>query len=289
MKTQILIDGFYCAYRSFYAFKDFKTSDDRPSGMVFGFTKNLTTIVERWPGSDFIVCWDMPSTWRKDLFPDYKSNRLNKTKLDREQIYACADFCYCVGLTQATADGQEADDVIASLIDESKLNIIFSRDRDFCQLVKDDTVQVYSPRSGNNEEILFTEQTVYDKYGVHPNKLVMYRALDGDASDVFPRMRNFPTKKIAELANNHDTIEEVLDNDKNIKLTPNQKGLLQNFKTQGLLNYQLMKMKKDVVVCKTESKFDKDAATKILNSFELKKINLSVFNESGEGLLDFFE
>ena len=156
--TKLLVDGFYCAYRSHYAFQDLRTSDGRPSGLLFGFIRTLMGFVRMWPGAEVIICWDTPSTWRRDVYDGYKRNRTRtKGVKDGNQLYAAAAFCKAVGISQALSTGHEADDVIGSLIDRSRLNVIFSRDRDFCQLVEDGVVQVYSPKSGKNPEVVFTE------------------------------------------------------------------------------------------------------------------------------------
>jgi 5'-3' exonuclease len=53
-----------------------------------------------------------------------------------------------------------------------------SSDKDFLQLVKSN-VQVYSP----SKKKLYTEQKVVEEFGIHPNNFMVYRCLDGDASD----------------------------------------------------------------------------------------------------------
>ena len=291
---QILIDGFYCAYRSAYAFKDLKTQEGCPSGIVFGFIRTLQSISQRWPSADLVVCWDAPSTWRREAYSGYKANRSgSKGVVDKTQLYEIARFCKAVGIPQAVSDGQEADDVIGSLLDPAQENIIYSRDRDFCQLVKDGETSVFSPKTGNSPEIIFNEARVFEKFGVYPPKLLMFRALQGDSSDNLPGLRRFPQKKIVELVGKHDTIEDLIESaHKYTKLTPHQKNVLDGFSQQGPLNFLLMKIRTDVVVTHIPGAFNRKEALDILNTFELKSLRstISLFEDQGEpGLLGLFD
>jgi DNA polymerase-1 len=291
-ETQILVDGFYCAYRSAFAFKDLTTKDGRPSGLFFGFARNLIDIHKRWPGADVVVCWDSKSTWRREVYAGYKANRSgSKGARDASQMRAVAHFCSHVGVTQALAPGHEADDVVGSLVDRNRLNIIYSRDRDFCQLVEDGVVEVYSPKTGSNPEVVYTEGVVQAKFGVHPTKLLLYRALRGDSSDNLPGLRRFPSKKIIALVEKHDDINELLTKpDPSVKLTEYQQKALVDFREQGPINYRLMRIRTDLEVRRITSGFQRRRATALLDEFELKslKSQLRCFDEQEEGFMGFF-
>lgn len=296
MDTVVLVDGFYSAYRSFYAFKDIRTKDGRPSGLLFGFVRTLLTLKKRWPKADIIVCWDSPSTWRKKIYNGYKGNRSvssdgsPKPSMDRKQIYACADFIRAVGLRQALSTGHEADDVIGSIIDRSKHNIIFSRDRDFCQLVQDGVVEVYSPKSGDVPEVVYNEATVKEKFGVPPHKLLHYRMFKGDSSDNLPGLPRFPSKKILELLDRHDNIQDIFDSPR-VPLTEHQKKALTDFRHQAGINLQLMRILTDIEVKVIEGVFNRYKAETVLDEYELKSLKTSIntfLDDGEEELLGFF-
>lgn len=286
VQKRVLVDGFYSCYRNLYAFKDIKTKDGRHSGVVFGFVRTLVTLAKRFPGAEIVVCWDRPSTWRKEVYPQYKSNR-SGPRVDKDQLYSIADFVRSVGLTQAMAPGHEADDVIGSMIDRSKQNIIFSRDRDFCQLVEDGVVLVFSPRSGEVEEVIYNEAKVQERFGIPPRKLLHYRVLKGDTSDCLPGLPRFPSKKIIELVETHDTIEEITTAPR-VELTDHQKKALTDFQAQGLINLKLMKIQTDLEVQIVEGQYDRSRAEGILDRFELKSlrthVNLFLEGEEEESL-----
>jgi 5'-3' exonuclease len=275
MKKRVLVDGFYAAYRSFYAFKDIKTKDGRGAGLIFGFVRTLTFLAKRFPGAEIIICWDSPSTWRKAEFPAYKGNRSHTQKADTKQLYSAADYVRAVGLAQAVVAGQEADDVIGSLIDRTKLNIIFSRDRDFCQLVEDGVVEVYSPKSGDVPEVVYTEAVVKERFGVSPRKLLHYRVLKGDTSDNLPGLPRFPSKKIIELVDTHDTIEEIVTSPR-AQLTEHQTKALTDFQEQSRINLRLMRIRTDLEVQIIEGQYNRARAEQILDEFELKSLRTSI-------------
>jgi len=289
---QILVDGFYCAYRSAYAFGDFRTKDGRPSGLLFGFIRTLTSIMKKWPSAEIVICWDSPSGWRRNVYPEYKGNRTSSKEVkDRNQIYAAAAFCKAVGIKQAMSAGNEADDVIGSLVDRSRLNIVFSRDRDFCQLVEDGVLFVYSPKSGNTEEIIYDEAEVLKKFGVPAKKLLMFRVLRGDSSDNLPGLRRFPSKKIADLVMAHQAITDIFDErDPSIGLTDHQKKTLEEFRNQALINERLMRVQTDIEVRLIPGTFQRERALSILDDYELKSLKSSVatFEEKEEEDLGFF-
>jgi len=236
-----------------------------------------------------VVCWDSPSTWRKEIFPEYKGNRSGSAKFDTRQIYAAADFVRAVGVKQALAKGHEADDVIGTLVDPAKYNIIFSRDRDFCQLVCDGTAEVYSPKSGDNPEVVYTESVVQEKFGVPPHRLLHYRMLKGDSSDNLPGLPRFPSKKILELVNRHDTIDDILDSPRVI-LTEHQKTALTDFRSQALINLRLMRILRDLEVNVIEGNYNRQRAETLLGEFELHSLrtSISLFLDQGEEQLSFF-
>lgn len=288
-QTQILVDGFYCAYRSAFAFKDLSTKDGRQSGLLFGFIRNLMTIVKKWPNAEVVVCWDSPSTWRREAFAGYKATRPSSGKAkDRNQLRAVAHFCKHVGIGQAISTGNEADDVIGTLVDPARLNIIYSRDRDFCQLVEDGIVQVYSPKTGSVPEVTFTEETVREHFGVPPKKLLLYRALRGDTSDNLPGLKRFPTKKIVELVTMHDDINTLLS-EPGMKLTTYQQKVIEDFREQGPINLRLMRIRTNIEVRRIQGTFNRAQACRVLDDFELNSLKgqLACFNQQ-QGYLGFF-
>jgi DNA polymerase I len=90
-------------------------------------------------------------------------------------------------------DNVEADDTIAycafDKFKDSSNVYIMSADKDFLQL-SNAAIKIWSP----TKKKLYGTQEVINEYGIHPNNFVLYRSLDGDASDNIPGIKGFGLK-----------------------------------------------------------------------------------------------
>ena len=105
---------------------------------------------------DLVICCDSKKSWRKDIFPFYKANRIStraKDDIDWNGIFEVINsitqdlkskFPYAV----ISVDQAEADDIIGVLAKNYYRNekiMIVSSDKDFLQLQKYYSVEQYSP------------------------------------------------------------------------------------------------------------------------------------------------
>ena len=79
-KKILLVDGMALLFRSFYATAIsgyyMINSKGTPTNAVHGFIKHLFAATKAYQPSHVICCWDMGSTtFRTELYPDYKANR----------------------------------------------------------------------------------------------------------------------------------------------------------------------------------------------------------------------
>lgn len=138
---------------------------------------------------ELVLCYDSKKYWRRDYFPNYKSNRKKDREssgLDWNTIFETLNnirdeikdiFPYKV----IEVEGAEADDVIASIVQhvaetpsEFEHILILSGDKDFIQLQKHNFVKQYSP--------------TLKKFvnGIDPNTYIREHVLKGDRSDGVP-------------------------------------------------------------------------------------------------------
>jgi 5'-3' exonuclease len=131
---------------------------------------------------------------RRQLYPEYKSNRKVKIRLNRseevekqdnqlEQLLRLIQYFEILPFTVITLDNTEADDVVAYvahdyLKEQNSQVFIMSSDKDFLQLV-DDRVHIWSP---TKKKLYYTDD-VFEQYGVYPCNFPLYRSITGDASD----------------------------------------------------------------------------------------------------------
>lgn len=85
-------------------------------------------------------------------------------------------------IMQLMLDRVEADDIIAMVVQSPKYagwqKVIVSSDKDFLQLLDDETV-LYRPI----QKKAWTKNTVIEEYGISPENFVIARAIAGDKSD----------------------------------------------------------------------------------------------------------
>ena len=87
--------------------------------------------------------------------------------------------------------GFEADDVLGTIVTETKANkdlhiIIASGDMDTLQLVSGKKVQIYTPRRGVKDTVMYDEAAVKTRFGFGPALMADYKGLRGDPSDNIP-------------------------------------------------------------------------------------------------------
>ena len=207
----LIIDGMNLAVRCAMApgLSDLKDSKGQPTGAIVGCLNSLAALKKKHPEAEIWVCWDMPSTHRKALYPAYKANR--KPLRATFEVDRLKSFLPLLGVWQVSAEGQEADDVIACLVRgrlEGQRNLIVSNDRDFMQLVSM-TTHVLVPAVGGGKEKVCAPDVVGADYGVTPTQMLHLRALCGDASDNIPGAPGCGTKTAAKLLGMYGTVNGI--------------------------------------------------------------------------------
>ncbi|MXI55140.1 DNA polymerase I, partial [Escherichia coli] len=124
-------------------------------------------------------------TFRNDIYGDYKGNRPDLPEELKPQFPLTRDATRAFNLPCIEIEGFEADDIIAALScqarDAGGRVTIISSDKDLMQLVGDG-VEMLDPIK--NKAIGRDE--VFEKFGVHPERVVDVQALAGDPIDNVP-------------------------------------------------------------------------------------------------------
>ncbi|TQR29041.1 DNA polymerase I [Campylobacter sp. MIT 99-7217] len=239
MKTLTIIDTFGFFFRLFYALKGLKTSTGKPSSMVSGFANFIYSLKNEYKSDFLIFALDSKGkTFRSEIDPNYKINRIPPPPELLEQIPVCIQMIEKMGFKSSSFEGYEADDIIASIVRECEDKDIFVRiitqDKDLYQLIKDDKVSIYSPISKND----YNEAACLEKYGVKPSQIRDFLALCGDSADNIPGVKGIGAKGAKTLLDEFGNLESIYEN---LTLVRNErsKNLLLEGKENAFLSKKL--------------------------------------------------
>lgn len=211
----LIVDASGYIYRAFHALPDLRTPDQFPTGALVGFVNMLEKTLSRFKPDAVAIVFDPPSgrSWRHDLYDAYKANRDRMPDDLVVQIEPIKHIVDAMGLKRFEIEGQEADDVIASLAKQTDVAVIIaSSDKDLMQLV-DERVNLIHPMT---DKLIDTE-AVEAKFGVKPTQMRDYLALVGDTSDHVPGVDKVGPKTAAKWLNQYGDIDQLLVHQADIK------------------------------------------------------------------------
>jgi DNA polymerase-1 len=213
----LLLDGHSLAYRAFYALpvENFSTTTGQPTNAVFGFTSMLINVLRDEQPTHVAVAFDVSrQTFRTEEFPEYKATRTASPDGFKGQVELIKEVLTALGIPVITADGFEADDIIATLTRRStergwEVDVV-TGDRDAFQLV-DEHVTVLYPKKGVSDLARMTPAAVEEKYGLTPAQYPDYAALRGDPSDNLPGIPGVGEKTAAKWIREYGSLAELVD------------------------------------------------------------------------------
>ena len=161
---------------------------------------------------------DWRPSWRVELFPEYKSNRLGDGDEEEEpdtltpQIPVIIDLFDSLGFPILGADDYEADDVIATLAKTQRGPVrIATGDRDLFQVVSDkQDVKVIYLAKGISSHDLVDENWITEKYQIPGNRYGFFAAIRGDASDGLPGIKGIGEKGAALIVNQFQDMDSLI-------------------------------------------------------------------------------
>ena len=231
--TLLLIDSASLWYRAYYGMPDTLVSPDgTPVNAIRGFLDMTARLITQYKPDRIVACLegDWRPTWRTDLFPGYKANRVDEEGEEDEpdtlapQIPILLDILDLFGMPMVGVDDYEADDLIATYSkNEPGPTFIVTGDRDLFQLVDDRRkVKVIYLAKGFSAQEVVDLNWVSQKYGIPGERYALFAMIRGDASDGLPGVRGIGEKGAAVIANSFKTIEEALEaaHNNDDRLTP---------------------------------------------------------------------
>jgi 5'-3' exonuclease len=220
--TLMLLDSASLWYRAYYGMPDTLLSPSgAPVNAIRGYLDMTARLIGMYSPNRIVACieGDWRPSWRVDLFPAYKANRLeDESDVEEEpetltpQIPILLDLLDAFGIPMLGVDDYEADDVMATFAVKEKGPIrVVTGDRDLFQLVDDkrDVKVVYLAR-GISQHDLVDIKWVADKYGIPGERYALFAMFRGDPSDGLPGVKGIGEKGAALIANNFATVDEAL-------------------------------------------------------------------------------
>ena len=211
------------AFRAFYALptEKFTTSTGQATNAIYGFLSMLATLLHDEQPTHVAVAFDVGrTTFRTEMFPDYKAQRDETPPEFISQIPILKNLLTALGITTIEKPNYEADDIIATLATTAQPlgfeTLIVTGDRDALQLVNNTTTVLY-PMKGVSVIHRFTPQAVQDKYGLTPEQYPDFAALRGDPSDNLPSIPKVGEKTATKWIVEHGNLTNLLNNADTIK------------------------------------------------------------------------
>ena len=221
--TLMLLDSGSLWYRAYYGMPDTLTADDgTPVNAIRGFLDMSARLISTYNPDRMVVCLDgdWRPTWRVELFPAYKANRLEDEESDEEaepdtltpQIPILLDLLDEFGIPMVGVDDFEADDVMATYAHTHRgPTRIVTGDRDLFQLVDDKRdIKVAYLAKGISAHDLVDLNFISQKYSIPGDRYAMFATFRGDASDGLPGVKGIGEKGAALISTHFESIDDAI-------------------------------------------------------------------------------
>lgn len=218
-KRYILVDGNALVHAAWHGYPERLGPDGLSYRALHGFLSKIHRLERDYIWDELLVVFDPVegSSYRKSLFPDYKSHRPESDPDLKRQLLLVETALIDLGISTLKVPGVESDDVIGTLAKKECRNgsivMILTPDKDMAQLVD---AQIGLLRPVRGEAAIDTpydyvgESGVFDKFGVTPSQIADWLALMGDVSDNIPGVRGVGPKKATKLIETYGDVRTVL-------------------------------------------------------------------------------
>ena len=210
----LLLDTYGLVYRAFFALPPLTTVGGVPINAAYGFTTTLVKILENERPTHAIAAFDrgLPAH-RMEMMPQYKAQREAMPDELRSQFALVRRVLEVFGIPIAELDGNEADDIIATLAAQAERagaqTLVVTGDNDLLQIV-DDATLVLATRRSVTDLVRYDRAAVRERYGLDPEQLADYRGLKGDPSDNLPGIPGIGEKTAIALMQAAGTLDALL-------------------------------------------------------------------------------
>jgi DNA polymerase I len=247
----MLLDTYGLVYRAFFALPELTTTRGQRIEAAYGFTMMLNKLITDEKPTHVIAAFDkgLPHA-RVALYPEYKAQRSETPDELREQFVLVRRILAVFAIPIVEIDGEEADDVIATLARQAEAahqqSLVVTGDLDLLQIVDERTI-VLTTRRGITELGRYDEAKVRERFDLEPRQLPDYRGLKGDPSDNLPGIPGVGEKTATKLIKNAGSLDALLANPK-LAGTAKLEGLVREYGEQARVCREVSLIKRDLPV-----------------------------------------
>ncbi|MFO0321887.1 MAG: DNA polymerase I [Bacteroidota bacterium] len=223
-KKLFLLDAFALIYRAHFAFSSNPriSSKGLNTSAIFGFTNTLLEILTKEKPTHIAVVFDTPEqTARHVEFEAYKAHREEMPDDLRLSLPYIHQLIEGFNIQIIKTPGFEADDAIGTLAKVAELKgfttYMMTPDKDYGQLVDENTF-IYKPaRMGNGAEILGPEE-ICKKWEIQSvSQLIDILGFMGDKADNIPGIPGVGEKTAIQLVKDYGSMEKLYEDTSKLK------------------------------------------------------------------------
>ena len=250
MENFVIIDGSSLLNRAFYAIRLLSNKKGIFTNGIYGFLNMLDKIKVDYDPKYICVVFDRKEkTFRKDIYDDYKGNRMKFPDELSVQFPILKDILTKMGIKVLDKAGFEADDLAGTLTmidDKNVKKLLITGDKDYLQLIKDDTDVIITKR-GVSEFDTYNIDKMNEVYGLSPDEFIDLKALMGDQSDNIPGIYGIGEKTALKILSEYRTIENLYEHIDEFKVNKTNQRI-KDGKDMAFLSKKLATIVKDVDV-----------------------------------------
>ena len=253
-KRLFLLDAYALIYRAYYALMRAPrmTAKGFNAAAIYGFCNTLDEVLRKHRPTHIAVCFDPKggSTFRNELYPEYKANREAQPEDITLAIPYIKEIIKGYNIAIIEKPGYEADDIIGTIARQAEkegyTTYMMTPDKDYGQLVTE-KILMYRPAIGGKGAEIRGPKEICERFGIkRTSQVIDMLALEGDSSDNIPGCRGIGEKTASKLIGEYDNIENLIAHIPSLKGST-QKKIAENV-DEIRLSYKLATICTDVPI-----------------------------------------
>ncbi len=209
-----LIDSSIYVFRAWFTVPDSVVNQaNEPVNAVYGFADFVYQFLQQAKPKYVAFTFDesLKTSFRNEIFPEYKANRDPAPEELKRQFKYCREFIEALGICEVGSPNYEADDLIGTLAKRMRNQghpiTILSADKDLAQLITEGDI-FWNFAKGERNSI----PQIKKQFGVFPHQIADQLAIAGDTVDNIPGVPGIGMATAAKLLNKFSSLDELLKN-----------------------------------------------------------------------------